>query len=85
MKILQRLFKEPLEREFTRYAFKHKYRILKNKLVDYYTTVEQDEVNLSGAYYKSPEQRARQAILETIKTDVNKFHQMYEKAYEELI
>lgn len=85
MKILQRLFKEPLEREFTRYKFKHEYRILKNKLVDYYMTMEPDEVNLSGVYYRTPEQRAESDILNIIKTDINKFHSLYEKAYMELM
>lgn len=85
MKILQKLFREPLETEFERAKFNHEYRIVKNKMVDYYRTIEPDEVNLSGVYYKSPEQRAFEDILNILRTDVNKFHSLYEKAYNELI
>lgn len=85
MRILQKMFKEPLEREFTYYKFKHEYRILKNKMVEYFKAVEPEEVNLSGIYYQSPEQKAKDAIMDLIKTDVNKFHSLYEKAYSELI
>lgn len=76
---------ESLEREFTYYKFKHQYRVLLDKVTDYYKTLEQSEINLSGIYHKTPEQRAKDDILHIIKTDVNKFHGLYEKAYMELI
>ena len=69
-----------LEREFTYYKFKLQYTTVKAKIADYYRALEPFEVHLSGIYYRSPEQRAQDDILHIIKTDVNKFHSLYEKA-----
>lgn len=47
-----------LETEFE--IFKYLYMF--NKMVDYYRTIEQFEINLSGAFYESPETRAKKAL-----------------------
>lgn len=69
-----------LEEEFMYYAFKHKYDVLLSKMVKYFETVESDEINLSGIYYKTPKQRAKEVIKELVLTDPRKFNSLYEKA-----
>lgn len=69
-----------LEQEFMFYAFKHKYNVLLRKIIEYYETVEQSEINLSGIYYKSPKQRAKEIIRELVLKDPRKFNSLYEKA-----
>lgn len=69
-----------LQQEFLYYAAKAKYDVLLARMIAYFEAVEQDEVNLSGIYYKSPKQRAEQAIRELVLNDPRKFNSLYEKA-----
>lgn len=73
-----------LEQEFEYYAAKSKIDLVEAKIIDYYRTIEQDEVNLSGAFYESPEQRARKDIINLIKFNIPKFERLYKLAYAEL-
>lgn len=74
-----------LEDECLYFIFRHKYRTLLKRMIAYFETIDQNEVNLSGAYYKTPEQRARQAINDLIITNnIDKFNSLYEKAYLDL-
>jgi hypothetical protein len=73
-----------LEKEFELEKAKHKYRVLAYKMIKYFEMIELSEVNLSGIYYKSPKTRAKEAIVDLLKNDVQKFNSLYEKAYAEL-
>lgn len=73
-----------LEQEFLYYAALSKVRVVKRKIVDYYKTLEQTQVNLSGAFYESPEQKADYAIRQLVLNDLPKFEHLYKIAYAEL-
>lgn len=73
-----------LEQEFLYYAAKSKVSIVKRLLVDYYRTLEQTQVNLSGAFYETPEQKADYAIRQLVLNDLPKFEHLYNTAYAEL-
>lgn len=73
-----------LEQEFSFYAALSKVKVVKNKMVDYFKTLEMTETNLSGAFYESPEQKADNAISALILNDLPKFEHLYELAYSEL-
>lgn len=72
---------ESLEHEFEYYKALSKIRVVKSKLIDYYKTIEPDTVNLSGAYYESPEKKADYAIRSLILNDIQKFEHLYKIAY----
>jgi len=73
-----------LEKEFELEKAKHKFRILVNRMIKYFEVIEKDEVNLSGIYYKSPKQRAKEEAKKLAVYDINKFNSLYEKAYKEM-
>ena len=73
-----------LEEEFEFAKARHKLRVLENKLTKYFEVIEQDEINLSGIYYKSPKQRAKEEAKKLAVYDINKFNSLYEKAYKEM-
>lgn len=73
-----------LEKEFEFAKARHKLRVLENRLTKYFEVIEQDEINLSGIYYKSPKQRAKEEAKKLAVYDINKFNSLYEKAYTEL-
>jgi DNA-binding protein H-NS len=73
-----------LEEEFEKAKAKHKLRVLENKLTKYFEVIEHDEINLSGIYYKSPKQRAKEEAKKLAVYDINKFNSLYEKAYAEM-
>lgn len=72
-----------LEGEFAHYMALSKVRVVKHKIVNYYRTLEQTQVNLSGAYYESPEQKADYAIRQLVLNDLPKFEHLYKTAYAE--
>lgn len=67
-----------LENEFEFYKALNKIKVVKRKIVDYYETLEQTEINLSGAYYESPEKKADYAIRQMILNDLPKFEHLYQ-------
>ena len=73
-----------LEKEFEFAKAKHKFRILVNRMIKYFEVIEKDEVNLSGIYYKSPKDRAKEEAKKLAVYDINKFNSLYEKAYKEM-
>ena len=83
VKIYRRLVME-LEKEFEFAKARHKLRVLENRLTKYFEVIEQDEINLSGIYYKSPKQRAKEEAKKLAVYDINKFNSLYEKAYKEM-
>lgn len=73
-----------LEEECMQRIAEHKFRILVNRMIKYFEVIEKDEVNLSGIYYKSPKQRAKEEAKKLAVYDINKFNSLYEKAYKEM-
>ena len=74
-----------LEREFEEFKALHKYAILKAKMMDYYNTIQQGEVNLPDFMRDdTPEKLADKELRNLVVTDINKFNSLYEKAYEEI-
>lgn len=72
---------QSLENEFEFYKALSKVRVVKRKMVDYYRALEQTQVNLSGAYYESPEKKADYAIRQLVLNDLPKFEHLYNIAY----
>lgn len=73
---------ESLEEEFIYYAIPmnlHKCNKMLPKMIDYYRTIEQNEVRLSGIY-DDTEAKAKRAIVNVLFTDINKFESLYQKA-----
>ena len=74
-----------LEREFEEFKALHKYAILKAKMMDYYNTIQQGEVNLPDFMRDdTPEKLADKELRNLVVNDINKFNSLYEKAYEEI-
>lgn len=70
-----------LEQEFTYYMAIHKVKTVKRQLVDYFRTLEQTQVNLSGAFGQSAEEKADYAIRDMLLHDIAKFERLYQKAF----
>lgn len=70
-----------LEQEFEYYKAMHKVRTVKRQFVDYFRTLEQTQVNLSGAFGQSPEEKADYAVRDLILHDIEKFERLYQKAF----
>lgn len=71
-----------LEEEFAYYAIeKNLYKCNKMlpKMIDYFESVEQNEINLSGIYQDSIESRAKREIIKVLFSDINRFDNLYEK------
>ena len=71
-----------LEDEFFYYAIQMnlpKCNKMLPKMIDYYKTVEQSEINLSGIY-DDTESKAKREIVKVLFSDINKFESLYEKA-----
>lgn len=74
-----------LEREFEEMKALHKYSIMKAMIVNYYKTIQQNEVNLPNFMRDdTPEKLAERDLKNLVLNDINKFNSLYEKAYEEL-
>ena len=48
-------------------------------MIDYFESVEQNEINLSGIYQDSIEARAKREIVKVLFLDINRFDSLYEK------
>lgn len=71
-----------LEEEFIYYAIQmnlHKCNRMLPKMIDYFRTIEQSEINLSGIY-DDTESKAKREIVKVLFSDINKFESLYEKA-----
>lgn len=74
-----------LEREFAEYKALHKYAIMKIMLMRYFQTVQQGGVNIPDFMRDdTPARLADREIKKLVINDINKFNDLYEKAYEEL-
>lgn len=63
----------------------HKYAILKAKMMNYYETMQQGQINLPDFMRDdTPEKLADKVLKELVLNDINKFNSLYEKAYIEL-
>ena len=63
----------------------HKYAILKAKIMDYYRTIRQGEVNIPEFMDDfAPERLADIELRKLVLSDMDKFNRLYEVAYEEL-
>lgn len=74
-----------LEEEFSQFVAVHKLSILRAKILNYFITLEQKEVNLPDFMRDdTPEQKTDRILKNLIMTDINKFNSLYEKAWSEL-
>lgn len=74
-----------LEQEFEQFKALHKYAILKAKIMDYYRTIRQNEVNIPEFMDDfAPERLADIELRKLVLSDMGKFNRLYEIAYEEL-
>lgn len=76
-----------LEQEFRQYAHSHKVVMLKAKILDYYQTLEQGQVNLpSFMRDDTPEIKTEKEIhrLLNLGDNLEQFNKLYELAYQEL-
>ena len=74
-----------LEREFSEFKILHMFAVLKAKMIMYYEVILADTVQLppwQGG--DTPESLAQRDIEELYNRDINKFVEMYERAYQEL-
>lgn len=74
-----------LEQEFEQFKALHKYAILKAKIMDYYRTIRQGEVNIPEFMDEfAPERLADIELRRLVLNDMDKFNSLYETAYKEL-
>lgn len=74
-----------LENEFEQFKALHKYAILKAKMMNYFETIQQGEINLPDFMRDdTPEKLADIEIRKLVVNDIDKFNSLYEKAYLEL-
>ena len=74
-----------LENEFEQFKTLHKYAILKAKIMDYYETLQQGQINLPDFMRDdTPEKLADRDLKNLVLNDINKFNDLYEQAYIEL-
>lgn len=74
-----------LEKEFQTHKMAHIVAILKVKLIRYYEVVLANTIQLpSWLGGDTPEKCADRDIIELYNRDINKFYEMYERAYQEL-
>lgn len=74
-----------LEREFSEFKILHMFAVLKAKLIMYYEVVLANTVQLppwQGG--DTPESLAQRDIEELYNRDINKFVEMYEKAWDKI-
>lgn len=73
-----------LEQEFTAYKLSHIVAILKAKMIRYYEVILADKPQLPPFMGgETPEKCAERDIEELYNRDINKFYEMYERAYQE--
>lgn len=74
-----------LEKEFSEFKILHIFAILKAKLIMYYEVILADTVQLpSFMGGDTPESLAQRDIEELYNRDINKFLEMYERAWDEV-
>lgn len=74
-----------LEKEFEEFKALHKYGIMKAMLQNYYATIQQGKVNLPDFMRDdTPEKLADKELRYLVVNDINRFNELYEKAYAEL-
>ena len=74
-----------LEKEFERTKARHKYRIMKEKLLMYYEVVLASSVDLPPFMGgDTPKKCATRELRKLLVNDIDKFNSLYEKAYAEL-
>ena len=74
-----------LEREFEEFKSLHKYAILKARIMNYYETLQQGEVNMPDFMRDdTPEKLADRDLKNLVLNDINKFNDLYEQAYTEI-
>ena len=76
-----------LEEEFEQYKAVHKYSVLKAKIMDYYTTLDQGQINLPDFLRDdTPEKLADRDLKElmSLKDGGVKFNRLYENAWNEI-
>ena len=77
--------KQLLEKEFNARKLAHVFTILKAKLIDYYQTLEQTEVNFMDFLRDDTPEKKAQQMVEYLYNNCRKdFWQLYEVAYNEL-
>lgn len=74
-----------LENEFDKFKALHKYAILKARIMNYYETLQQGEVNMPDFMRDdTPEKLADRDLKNLVLNDINKFNSLYELAYKEI-
>lgn len=74
-----------LEQEFEEYKARHKFAILKAKIVQYLTDIEDGQVNIPHFMREdSPARQAHQLLCNLVLTDIGRFNSLYEKAWCEI-
>lgn len=74
-----------LEAEFEEIKALHKYAILKARIINYYETSQQGEVNMPDFMRDdTPEKLADRDLKNLVLNDINKFNRLYELAYKEI-
>lgn len=63
----------------------HKYAILKARIINYYETLQQGEVNMPDFMRDdTPEKLADRDLKNLVLNDINKFNKLYEQAYTDI-
>lgn len=82
------MFIETLESEFEKYKAVHKYTVLKAKLIQYFSDLEDDQVNVPDFMRigQRPEDKADAELRRLLCTPggFREFNRLYEIAYEDL-
>ena len=74
-----------LEAEFEEIKALHKYGIVKARIMNYYETLQQGEVNMPDFMRDdTPEKLADRDLKNLVLNDINKFNDLYEQAYIEI-
>lgn len=74
-----------LEKEFEGAKALHKYSILKARIMNYYATLQQCDVNMPDFMRDdTPEKLADRDLKNLVLNDINKFNMLYELAYKEI-
>ena len=76
-----------LEKELEQAIAKHKYAVVKAKMIDYYTTLEMGQVNLPNFLRKdTPEKKADKDLKDILYSEngIKKFNELYEIAWKSI-
>ena len=71
--------------EFEQYKAQHKYSVLMAKMIDYYATIMENELQIPDFMDDdTPEKRAEKDIRNLYNRDKNEFNRLYEVAWAEI-